>query len=188
MPSWLLAAYQGSQWLTTDSPLAWDLQAIVTANALEADDTSQLLALAAGLKAVLVEPQTGMAAWLQDASTAAARFGLLDLLNAVRQYADHCPIADGPEYLVGIADEEAHKEIRAASSEASSSINGPCSCRRATSALRLSGGGFHVRQRRPRPADGPGVEGRPLRCRRRASGGRTVDRRRICRPSRGGTR
>ena len=63
---------------TTDSPLAWDLQAIVTANALEVDDTSQLLALAAGLKAVLVEPQTGMAAWLQDASTAAARFGLLD--------------------------------------------------------------------------------------------------------------
>ena len=119
VPSWLLAAYQGSLWLATDSPLAWDLKAIVTANVLGTDDTSQLLALAAGLKSVLLEPQTGMAAWLQDASPAAARFGLLDLVNAVRQYTVHCPLAVRPEYLVGIADEEAREDaIRAAISEA----------------------------------------------------------------------
>ena len=121
VPSWLLAAYQGSVWLTTDSALAWDLKSIVTANPLNADETCQLLALAASLKSVLVEPETGMAAWLQDAAPAAARFGLLDLSNAVRKYADQCPMAIRPEYLVGITDEAAREDaIQVARAEAAS--------------------------------------------------------------------
>ena len=119
MPSWLLAAYQGALWLTTDSTLAWDLKAIVTDNPLDGDETCQLLALATSIKSVLVEPQTGMAAWIQETAPVAARFGLLDLVQAIRKYADQCPIAVRPEYLIGIADEAAREDaIRAAVAEA----------------------------------------------------------------------
>lgn len=119
IPSWLLAAYQGAIWLSTDSPLSWDLAAIVAENDLPTDETSRLLALTVSVKSVLVEPQTGMAAWLQDAASVAQRFGLSDPVNAVRQYAEQCALAVRPEYLAGIVDEEAREEaIKAASDEA----------------------------------------------------------------------
>lgn len=106
----LLAAHQGSRWLSTDSPIAWDLGAIVGGSEFPSDDASQLLALTAALKAVLVEPRAGTAAWLQHGSAVASRFGLLDLTNAVRRYADQCALAIRPEYLAGIADDEAREE------------------------------------------------------------------------------
>jgi hypothetical protein len=89
IPSWLLAAIQGAQWLARPrGEIAHDLTKIVYQRAsLSADLASQVLGVSAALVPSLVAPSTGTVAWLgqrdlQDLS------GFDLLAKAVQSYAD----------------------------------------------------------------------------------------------------
>jgi hypothetical protein len=63
---WLLAAAQGSRWVSQDSDaFVPDLLEITQSHELGNDASSELLALAAALHASLLVPRSGLAAWLK---------------------------------------------------------------------------------------------------------------------------
>ena len=67
VPEWLLAALQGSRWLSSDSSnLAIDLAAIATKHQPGLDEAQRLLALAAATNPSLIAPETGLMSWLEN--------------------------------------------------------------------------------------------------------------------------
>lgn len=65
VPSWLLAAVQGAQWLADSrDKIAEDLAGIVQMHELEAIPVQQLLGIAAALVPSIIAPATGMLSWL----------------------------------------------------------------------------------------------------------------------------
>jgi len=83
-PDWLLAALQGSRWLSSDSSnFAIDLAAIATKYQPGSDEVQRLLALAAAANPSLIAPETGLMSWLESP----ADFPHLhDLVYAISQF------------------------------------------------------------------------------------------------------
>ncbi len=83
VPSWLLAALQGSFWLDGQAdPFVQDLLDI-SARYVPGGQTQGVLGLAAALKPTLIDPASGMIAWLAPTSYPA----LHDIVEAVRTFA-----------------------------------------------------------------------------------------------------
>lgn len=99
IPSWLLAAVQGSLWLNhAHDRVADDLTDIARHNEPPADLANQLLAIAAALVPALVAPTTGLSFWLGLSRPPE----LAQLIEAVESYASH-GYALRPEDLLGVS-------------------------------------------------------------------------------------
>ncbi|PKN60689.1 MAG: hypothetical protein CVU53_01790 [Deltaproteobacteria bacterium HGW-Deltaproteobacteria-11] len=118
VPDWLLAAVQGSRWITADTPgLARDLLQIAPTHTLVEDTlTWELLAIAAALRPALVAPASGMINWLNPPTACPA---LREFVLTIRNFAAY-GVGLHREDALGIAGKEQRDEaIAAASREAS---------------------------------------------------------------------
>lgn len=99
VPSWLLASTQAARWLSADSPLVTSMRELVDAHQLDGKGLDGLYGLAASLKPVLIEPQSGLLGWLQNCGEVANAYCLQDLVSAVLEFAEQSFIGLRPEDL-----------------------------------------------------------------------------------------
>lgn len=85
-PDWLIAAAQGSRWLTTQSPaFVGDLLEIAKHDSPDTEETYIILGLAAALRSTLIAPASGLIDWLRNRPESYPE--LYGLLEAVLDFA-----------------------------------------------------------------------------------------------------
>jgi PAS domain-containing protein len=100
-PSWLLAAAQASPWLNADSPAFVSELLDLASTQQPVEPAQHLVGLSVALKAAVISPMTGLAAWLRPQDVRSA--GLRAVCEAVAEFATY-NTALHPDDLLGLSD------------------------------------------------------------------------------------